>query len=59
MSVYELKILRKRLIEGMQAKAARGEFRRKLPPGYKWDDTGRIVKDPDQIERSHEGSIKW
>ncbi|MBA7514733.1 hypothetical protein ES705_06767 [subsurface metagenome] len=48
LSVYELKILQKRMIEGMQAKAARGEFRRQLPPGYIWDDSGKIVKDPDQ-----------
>ena len=34
LSVYELKILRKRLVEGMQAKAARGEYRRRVPPGY-------------------------
>jgi len=48
LSVYELKILRKRLIEGMQAKAARGEFRKQLPPGYVWDESGKIAKDPDQ-----------
>jgi DNA invertase Pin-like site-specific DNA recombinase len=48
LSVYELKILRKRLIEGMQAKAARGEYRRQLPSGYIWDDLGKIVKDPDK-----------
>jgi len=48
LSVYELKILRKRLIEGMEAKAARGEFRKQLPCGYKWDETGKIVKNPDQ-----------
>jgi len=48
LSVYELKILQKRLIEGMQAKAARGEFRRQLSPGYIWDDSDKIVKDPDK-----------
>lgn len=48
LSVYELKIIRKRLVEGMEAKAARGEFKRQLPPGYKWDETGKIVKDPSQ-----------
>ena len=48
LSVYELKILHKRLIEGMQSKAARGEFRKPLPPGYIWADSGKILKDPDQ-----------
>jgi len=48
LSVYELRILRKRLVEGMQEKAARGEYKRQLPPGYVWDRTGKIVKDPDQ-----------
>lgn len=48
LSVYELRILRKRLVEGMQEKAARGEFRRQLPPGYLWDGNGKIVKDPDR-----------
>jgi len=47
LSVYELRLLRKRLIEGMQEKAARGEFKRQLPPGYEWDETGKIIKDPD------------
>lgn len=32
----------------MESKAARGEFKRALPPGYKWDETGKIVKDPSQ-----------
>lgn len=48
LSVYELKILRKRLIEGMEEKAKRGEYKRQLPPGYRWDEAGKIVKDPDQ-----------
>lgn len=48
LSVYELRILRKRLVEGMQVKAARGEYKRQLPPGYVWDQAGKIVKDPDQ-----------
>jgi DNA invertase Pin-like site-specific DNA recombinase len=48
LSVYELRILRKRLVEGMQEKAARGEYKRQLPPGYLWDEAGKIVKDPDQ-----------
>ena len=48
LSVYELKILRKRLIEGMEAKAARGEYRKQLPPGHVWDKSGKIVKTPNQ-----------
>ena len=51
LNVVELKILRKRLTEGMEAKAARAEFRKPLPPGYKWDETGKIVKDPDERVR--------
>ena len=51
LSVYELKILRKRLIEGMEEKAKRGEFKKQLPPGYKWDEKGKIVKDPDERVR--------
>jgi DNA invertase Pin-like site-specific DNA recombinase len=46
LSVVELKILRMRMIAGMEEKAKRGEFRKQLPPGYIWNKTGRIVKDP-------------
>ena len=48
LSVYELKIMQKRMIEGMQAKAARGEFRKQLSPGYIWDDGDKLVMDPDE-----------
>jgi DNA invertase Pin-like site-specific DNA recombinase len=51
LSVVELKILRKRLTEGMEAKAERAAFKKRLPPGYKWDETGQIVKDPDERVR--------
>jgi DNA invertase Pin-like site-specific DNA recombinase len=47
MSVVELKILRNRMIAGMQEKAKRGEFKRQLSPGYQWNKEGKIVKDPD------------
>lgn len=51
LSVVELKILRMRMIAGMEEKAKRGEFRKQLPPGYIWNKTGRIVKDPNNRVR--------
>jgi len=47
MSVVELNVLKLRLMEGMQAKARRGELIRVLPPGYVLDGDGTVVKDPD------------
>jgi DNA invertase Pin-like site-specific DNA recombinase len=47
MSVVELNVLKLRLMEGMQAKARRGELIRILPPGYVLDGDGKVVKDPD------------
>ncbi len=47
MSVVELNVLKMRLMEGMQAKARRGELLRLLPPGYVRDGQGQAVKDPD------------
>jgi DNA invertase Pin-like site-specific DNA recombinase len=47
MSVVELNVLKKRLVEGMQEKARRGELVRLLPPGYIRDNEGHVVKDPD------------
>lgn len=46
MSVVELKILRMRLHEGKENKARRGALYPRLPPGYVWDATGQVVKDP-------------
>lgn len=46
LSVVELKVLKLRLLQGMEAKARRGELIRILPPGYVTDGTGRVVKDP-------------
>jgi DNA invertase Pin-like site-specific DNA recombinase len=46
MSVVELKILRMRLLEGKENKAKRGALYPRLPPGYIWDATGQVVKDP-------------
>ena len=47
MSEAELHLMKQRLVESMRAKAARGEFRFRLPAGYKWDESGRMVKEPD------------
>src|SRR5499433_357525 len=48
MSVAELKVLHRRLQQGTEAKARRGELVRLLPPGYVRDASGQIVKDPNQ-----------
>jgi len=47
MSVLELNVLRLRLLQGVEAKARRGELKRLLPPGYVLDPAGKVVKDPD------------
>jgi DNA invertase Pin-like site-specific DNA recombinase len=46
MSVVELKVLRSRLAQGKDNKAKRGEIYPRLPPGYVWDATGKVAKDP-------------
>ena len=46
LSVVELKVLKQRLIQGMEEKAKRGELVRLLSPGYVCDSAGKIVKDP-------------
>jgi len=43
----ELSSLRTRLRAGLEAKAARGELKVLLPPGYAYDADDRIVLDPD------------
>lgn len=48
MSEYELSLLRQRGLAARDAKAKRGELRCGLPPGYCWDDLGRIEIDPDE-----------
>jgi DNA invertase Pin-like site-specific DNA recombinase len=48
MSVVELNVLRQRLQQGAEEKARRGELVRLLPPGYRHDGSGQVVKDPDQ-----------
>lgn len=47
LSVVELRVLKMRLLQGMQEKARRGELVRTLAPGYVVDAGGAVVKDPD------------
>lgn len=46
MSIVELKVLRMRLLEGKEHKAKRGALYPRLPPGYVWDATRQVAKDP-------------
>jgi DNA invertase Pin-like site-specific DNA recombinase len=48
MSEYELSLLRQRGLAARDSKAQRGELRFTLPPGYCWEEGGRIVFDPDE-----------
>jgi DNA invertase Pin-like site-specific DNA recombinase len=48
MSEYQLSLLRQRGLAARDSKAKRGELRFALPPGYCWDDLGRIDIDPDE-----------
>jgi len=48
LSVVELKVLKLRLLQGMEEKARRGELKRLLPVGYIRDALDQVVKDPDQ-----------
>src|SRR5438046_10201318 len=48
----EIYIMKRRLVEAMHSKAKRGEFCFRLPPGYEWDEAGRMVKTPDEQVRS-------
>jgi len=47
MSEYELSLLQQRSQAARESKAERGELRFALPPGYCWDESSRIEKDPD------------
>lgn len=48
MSEYELSLLRQRGLAARDSKAMRGELRFALPPGYCWNELGRIEMDPDE-----------
>jgi hypothetical protein len=48
LSIVELKVLKLRMLQGMEEKARRGELKRLLPVGYVRDVADRVVKDPDQ-----------
>lgn len=48
MSEYELSLLRQRALGARESKAKRGELRFGLPPGFCWDEFGRIEKDPNR-----------
>ena len=48
MSEYELSLLRQRGLAARDSKAQRGELQVALPPGYCWDELGRIVMDLDE-----------
>lgn len=48
MSEYELSLLRQRSLAARDSKAKRGELRFCLPPGYCWNELGRIEIDPDE-----------
>ena len=57
MSETELHILKQRLVEAVRTKAARGEFRCRLPTGFVWDLAERIVKSPDEQVRAAIGRV--
>jgi DNA invertase Pin-like site-specific DNA recombinase len=48
MSEAELHVLKGRMLAGMQHKASKGELRFSLPPGYEFEEHGRIVKAHDE-----------
>src|SRR6201988_2729709 len=48
MSEYELSLLRQRGIASRDSKAERGEFQFMLPPGFCWNEAGKIEIDPDE-----------
>ena len=48
MSEYELSLMRQRGIAARDSKARRGEFQFMLPPGFCWNEAGKIEIDPDE-----------
>ena len=52
MSEAELYVMKQRLVAAVRSKAERGELQFSLPPGYYWDEAGRIQKSPDEQIRT-------
>jgi DNA invertase Pin-like site-specific DNA recombinase len=48
LSVVELSTIKIRLLQGMEAKAARGELFRMVPVGYVREGKDKVMKDPDR-----------
>jgi DNA invertase Pin-like site-specific DNA recombinase len=48
MSEFELTLMRRRLVEGIEAKAQRGEYRIGVPVGYLWARETGLEMDPDR-----------
>jgi DNA invertase Pin-like site-specific DNA recombinase len=48
MSEFELTLMRRRLVEGVEAKAQRGEYRLAVPVGYLWTRATGLELDPDR-----------
>ncbi len=48
MSEFELTLMHRRLVEGAQAKAQRGEYRIPVPVGYLWTRETGLEMDPDR-----------
>jgi len=57
LSVIEIKVLKKRMQDGREEKARRGELARLLPPGYVAGFDGEVVKDPDLRIQEAVGSV--
>ena len=47
MSEYELSLLQQRGLAARDSKAKRGDLRFRLPPGFCWNELGRMEMDPD------------
>ena len=47
-SEAELHVMKQRMVEAIRAKAKRGEFHFCPPPGFVWDEAGRLQKHPDE-----------
>ena len=48
MSEFELTLMRRRLVEGIETKAQRGEYRVTVPVGYLWNRETGLELDPDR-----------